>query len=89
MNQEIINLIVTIAPSIAGILGMLFSFIMAIKKVSEIIADFKQSNELKQNNEQISALLKDNASLKKLNKQLLVELTKMKPLEWSDDESKN
>lgn len=89
MSQEIINLIVTIAPSIAGIVGMIFSFIVAIKKVTSIINDFRQSNELKKNNEQISQLLADNAQLKKMNEKLLVELTRIKPQGWTDDQSKN
>lgn len=89
MSQEIINLIVTIAPSIAGIIGMIFSFIVALKKVSDIINDFRQSNELKNNNEQITKLLSDNAQLKKMNEKLLVELTRIKPLGWTDDQSKN
>lgn len=89
MSQEIINLIVTIAPSIAGIVGMIFSFILALKKVTSIINDFRQSNELKNNNEQISKLLADNAQLKKMNEKLLVELTRIKPLGWTDDQSKN
>ena len=89
MSSDILNLIITIAPSIAGILGMIVSFIMAIKKVTSIINDFKQSNELKNNNEQISKLLADNAQLKKLNEKLLVELTRIKPQGWTDDQYKN
>ena len=89
MSQEIINLIVTIAPSIAGIIGMIFSFIVALKKVTSIINDFRQSNELKKNNEQITQLLADNAQLKKMNEKLLVELTRIKPQGWTDDQSQN
>lgn len=89
MSNDILNLIITIAPSIAGILGMIVSFIMAIKKVTSIINDFRQSNELKENNQQISQLLKDNSKLKKLNEKLLVELTRIKPMRWTDDQFKN
>ena len=86
MSQDIINLIITILPSLGGIIGIVLSVILSIKKISNVISEFRQSNELKENNAKISALLKDNAELKKLNAKLLVELTKIKPNGWCDDE---
>ena len=89
MSPEIINLVIAIAPSVAGIVGMIYTFVMAIRKVTSIVNDFKQSNELKKNNEQISALLQDNAQLKKMNEKLLVELTRVRPQGWTDDKFEN
>lgn len=86
MTQEVINLIITIAPSLAGILSIIVSIIISIKKLSAMINEFRQSNELKKNNENITSLLKDNAELKKLNERLLVELTRIKPAGWCDDD---
>lgn len=84
--NEIIQLLITLAPSIGGILGIIVSVILSLKELTKIINEFRQSNELKENNAQISALLKDNAELKKLNERLLVEITRIKPAGWCDDD---
>ena len=82
------EILVAIAPAVAGVLASVVSVIMGIKKVSTTISEFRQSNELKQNNAQIAELLQDNKQLKKMNEKLLVELTKIKPKGWVDDEQK-
>lgn len=87
-SSEIWTLIVSIAPAVGSVLATVISAVMAIRKVASTIAEFKQSNELKQNNENISALLEDNRQLKKMNEKLLVELTKIKPAGWCDDKEK-
>lgn len=87
MIEEVLYVIISIAPSVAAVLASVISAMIAIKKVISTISEFRQSNELKQNNEKINELLKDNKSLKKLNEKLLVELTKIKPKEWTDDEN--
>ena len=84
--NEIVQLLITLAPSIGGILGIIVSVILSLKELTKIINEFRQSNELKENNAQISALLKDNAELKKLNERLLVEITRIKPAGWCDDD---
>lgn len=84
--NEIVQLLITLAPSIGGILGIIISVILSLKELTKIINEFRQSNELKENNAQISALLKDNSELKKLNERLLVELTRIKPAGWCDDD---
>ena len=84
--NDIIQLLITLAPSIGGILGIIVSVILSLKELTKIINEFRQSNELKENNAQISALLKDNADLKKLNERLLVEITRIKPAGWCDDD---
>lgn len=89
MMNDLLTFIITIAPAVGSVLATVLSALLAIKKVASIINEFKQSNELKQNNEQIQCLLKDNAQLKKLNEKLLVELTRIKPLGWTDSDDKN
>ena len=84
-SSEIWTLIVSIAPAVGSVLATVISAVLAIRKVASTIAEFKQSNELKQNNESIRALLEDNRQLKKMNEKLLVELTKIKPAGWCDD----
>lgn len=86
--SEIWTLIVSIAPAVGSVLATVISAVMAIRKVASTIAEFKQSNELKKNNENISSLLEDNRQLKKMNEKLLVELTKIKPAGWCDDKEK-
>ena len=86
--SELMEILVAIAPAVAGVLASVVSVIMGIKKVSTTISEFRQSNELKQNNAQIAELLQDNKQLKKMNEKLLVELTKIKPKGWVDDEQK-
>lgn len=84
--NEVLQLLITLAPSIGGILGIIISVILSLKELTKIINEFRQSNELKENNAQISALLRDNAELKKLNERLLVEITRIKPAGWCDDD---
>ncbi len=83
--SELLEILVTIAPAVAGVLASVVSVIMGLKKITSTITEFRQSNELKKNNEQITALLQDNAQLKKMNEKLLVELTRIKPAGWVDD----
>lgn len=85
MTSELWTLIVAIAPAVGSVLATIISAILAIKKVATTISEFRQSNELKQNNAQIKELLEDNKQLKKMNQKLLTELTKIKPAGWSDD----
>lgn len=86
MIEEVLYIIVSIAPSVAAVLASVISAVLALKKVATTISEFRQSNELKKNNEQIYQLLQDNKTLKKMNEKLLVELTRIKPKEWTDDE---
>lgn len=83
--SEVWALLVAIAPAIGSVVATVISAVLAIRKVASVINEFKQSNELKQNNATINALLEDNRQLKKLNEKLLVELTKIKPAGWCDD----
>lgn len=89
MNTELLTLFASLAPAAISVISIVISVIMSIKKLTSMISEFKQSNELKNNNDMIKQLLEDNKSLKKLNERLLVELTKIKPAGWTDDQSEN
>lgn len=85
MSSEIWYLIVSIAPSVAAVVATVAGAFLSLKKVVNAINEFRQSNELKETNDTIQKLLEDNKALKKMNEKLLVELTRIKPLGWSDD----
>lgn len=85
MNSEIWQLIVDMLPSVAAVLATVVSAVLAIRKVAVAINEFRQSNELKVNNDRLEELLKDNAKLQSMNERLLVELTRIKPAGWTDD----
>ena len=85
MSSEIWYLIVSIAPSVAAVVATVAGAVLSLKKVVNVINEFRQSNELKKTNETIQKLLEDNKALKKMNEKLLVELTRIKPIGWSDD----
>lgn len=85
MNSEIWKLVLDLMPSIAAVLATVVSAILAIRKVAVAISEFRQSNELKVNNERLEALLKDNAKLQAMNEKLLVELRRIRPVGWTDD----
>lgn len=87
MSADVISMLVSILPALSGVLATVVSAFLAISKVAKMVREFKQSNELKQNNEAIHQLLVDNQQLKKMNEKLLVELTKIKPAGWTDDKT--
>lgn len=81
----IIEYITILAPSVAGILGIVVSIILAIKKLADACAQFKESDELKSAVKQLKkahednlSLSKDNKDLKKQMDELLTEITKVK-----------
>lgn len=85
MSSEIWTMLVALLPSLASIGASVLAAILAIKKVATVIQEFRQSNELKDATDRVDKLLKDNEQLKKLNEKLLVELTRIKPITWTDD----
>lgn len=82
----VMELIISILPALSGVIATVVSAFLAISKIAKMVREFRQSNELKQNNEAIHQLLVDNQQLKKMNEKLLVELTKIKPKGWVDDD---
>lgn len=57
MEQEIMNLIIAIAPALTAIVGVIGSVVIMIKKVKNI--DAKHSKEVKTTNEQHSKSMND------------------------------
>lgn len=86
MNSELWYAIVSIAPSVAAVVATVVSAVLALKKVADVINEFRQSNELKELIAETKRLLEENKALKKMNEKLLVELTRIKPLGWSDSD---
>lgn len=89
MNNEIIDLIITIAPSVTAIIGIIVSILVSLKRLGGIISEFRQSNEVKGLVSQLKKQSEENAQLKKMNEKLLVELRRIAPKGWVDDEFKN
>lgn len=74
-------------PSITAVLGTIVGLLIALKKFCTAINEFRNSNEIKQLIEQNKQALQDNAQLKKMNEKLIVELTRIKPQGWTDDQN--
>ena len=81
--------IISLLPEIAALVAFIISAIKIVKQISLMIKEFSQSNELKENNIIIKQLLIENEELKSLYQQLLIELTRIKPKGWTDDNDKN
>lgn len=62
MEQEIMNLIVAIAPALTSIIGVIGAVIAMIKKVKKI--DEGHSKETKALNAKMNTVLQENAELK-------------------------
>ena len=84
-NGDIFTAIIAMAPSIGGIIGIVVTCILSIRKVAMMIADFKQSNELKELIATIKAQQAENKQLRKMNEKLLGELTRIQPKGYTDD----
>lgn len=82
---ELWYFIVSIVPSALSVLFSILIYFIFKKWTRDIFEEVKQNNELKKNNELTSKLLKDNQDLKKMNEKLLAELTRIKPMGWTDD----
>ena len=81
-------LCVALWPYIVALATTIFTAIMAIKKVADVINEFRNSNEVKGLEADMRELVKDNARLKKDLDKLMVELTKQRPVGWTDDNAK-
>lgn len=62
MEQEIMNLIVAIAPALTSIIGIIGAVVAMVKKVKKI--DEGHSKETKALNEKMNIVLQENAELK-------------------------
>lgn len=74
-----------ITPALAAILGVIALIVKAISNIRSAITKFKEevaaikdSEGFKENNKQLAQLLADNAEIKRLNRLLLDQLTKIR-----------
>lgn len=88
MSSEIWALFVACAPAVGSIIATVISAILAIRKVATVISEFRNSNEVKGLVAELKTSHEENKQLKKLNEKLLVELTRIKPKGYNDDENK-
>lgn len=84
--NELIELLITIAPAVTGVLATVFSVLIAIHKLTTVISELKQTNEMKTLIDDLHTQSEENKQLKKLYEKLLIELTKIRPMGYTDDE---
>lgn len=78
-------LCVALWPYIVALGTNILAAILAIKKVGTCINEFRNSNEVRGLEADMRELIKENQSLKKDVDILMVELTKKRPVGWTDD----
>lgn len=77
--------IVAMMPAIGGILGMVITVILSIKKIAVAIAELKNSNEIKELLDALKAEREENKQLRKMYSKLESELTRIKPAGYTED----
>ena len=78
-------LLVALWPYLMALGSTILTAVLAIKKVAECINEFRNSNEVKALESDMRELIKENKSLKKDLDTLMVEITKKRPVGWTDD----
>lgn len=78
-------LLVALWPYIVALASTIFTAVMAIKKVADVINEFRNSNEVKALESEMRELIKENKMLKHDLDTLMVELTHRRPVGWTDD----
>lgn len=78
-------LCVALWPYIVALASTIFTAVMAIKKVADVINEFRNSNEVKALESEMRELIKENKMLKHDLDTLMVEITKKRPVGWTDD----
>ena len=80
--QELVNIIINCVsiwmPSVAAILGIVTTTLLAISKFKAAIDDLKESDVLKTLSEDLKKSLRDNKELKEQNDILIDEIKKIK-----------
>ena len=85
MSNDIWQAILAAAPAVGSIIGMIVVALTSIKQVLAAINQFKSSDEYKKLLESLEAEKRENKALKKMHKELLSELRRIKGKEWNDD----
>lgn len=79
MEQEIMNLIIAIAPALTSIIGVISAAVTMIKKVKKI--DEGHSKETKALNAKMNIVLQENAELKQEIKKMVKVVYRVKESE--------
>lgn len=85
--NEILSVIIQLAPSIGGVLGIVVTVLLSIKKVADLISEFKQSNELADLINELKQSHEDNKQLKRSNEKLISEITRIRRVGYTDDKN--
>lgn len=85
MSSDIWQAILAAAPAVGSIIGMIVVALTSIKQVLTAINQFKSSDEYKKLLESLEAEKKENRALKKMHKELLSEMRRIKDKEWTDN----
>ena len=78
-------LLVSLWPYLVALASTVFTAVMAIKKVADVINEFRNSNEVKALESDMRELIKENKQLKQDLDKVMVELTHKRPVGWTDD----
>lgn len=81
-------LLVALWPYLVALASTVFTAVLSIKKVADVINEFRNSNEVKALESDMRELIKENKSLKKDVDTLMIELTKVRPVGWTEDKNK-
>lgn len=77
--------IMAMAPAIGGIIGMVITALLTIKKIAVAVTELKNSNEVRELLEALKAEREDNKQLKKMYAKLEMELTRIRPVGYTED----
>lgn len=69
--------LVSAAPALTAIFGVVITCLSVGKKIYAAIADFRKDETLKELNQKVNSMLVENQRLNTFNRQLLIELTKI------------
>ena len=77
--------IVSMLPAVGGILGMVITALLTIKKIAAAITELKNSKELAALIDELKKEREENKQLRKMYEKLQVELTRIKPAGYTED----
>lgn len=85
MSNDLWQAILAAAPAVGSIIGMIVVALTSIKQVLTAINQFKSSDEYKKLLLSLEEEKKENRALKKMHKELLSEMRRIKGKELTDD----
>jgi hypothetical protein len=81
----ILQLLIQLSPALGGVLGIVVTALICLKKISTFLTDAKNSTELKDLLGALKQEHEDNQQLRAMNEKLTAELKRIKPLGYTDD----